>query len=120
MDSTTKLGTKEDCAPVDKGRYQRLVGKLIYLSHTRPDIGFSVSAVSQFMNNPNEEHMEVVYRILRHLKLTPGKSLYFKKSADKDNKIYSDANWVGSVGDRRSTSEFRLLHICMGKFSHME
>ncbi|RVX02121.1 Retrovirus-related Pol polyprotein from transposon RE1 [Vitis vinifera] len=72
MDPTTKLGAKENCAPVDKGRYQRLVGKLIYLSHTRPDIGFSVSMVSQFMNNSNEEHMEVVYRILKFLKLTPG------------------------------------------------
>ena len=40
MDPTTKLGAKENCAPVDKGRYQRLVGKLIYLSHTRPDIWF--------------------------------------------------------------------------------
>lgn len=46
MDHTVKLGTKEGSALVDKGRYQRLVGKLIYLSHTRPDIGFSISVVS--------------------------------------------------------------------------
>ena len=106
MDSTIKLGTKEDCAPVDKGRYRILVGKLIYLSHTRPDIGYSVSMVSQFMNNPNEEHMEAVYRILRYLKLTPGKGLYFGKSTDKSIKIYSDADWAGSVVDRRSTSGY--------------
>ena len=64
MDHTTKLGTLEGSAPVGKGRYQRLVGKLIYLSHTRPDISFSVSVVSQFMNNPTEEHMNAVYWIL--------------------------------------------------------
>ncbi|KAH7560594.1 hypothetical protein JRO89_XS10G0050600 [Xanthoceras sorbifolium] len=65
MDYTTKLGSIEDSPPMDKGRYQRLVGKLIYLSHTRPDISFAVSCVSQFMNCPTEEHMKAVYRVLR-------------------------------------------------------
>ncbi|RVX13764.1 Retrovirus-related Pol polyprotein from transposon TNT 1-94 [Vitis vinifera] len=73
MDTTVKLEESDGSAPVDKGRYQRLVGKLIYLSHTRPDIGFSVSVVSQFMNNPTEKHMTAVIRILRYLKMTPGK-----------------------------------------------
>ncbi|KAL5798657.1 hypothetical protein ACOSQ2_003477 [Xanthoceras sorbifolium] len=71
MDYTTKLGLIEESPPVDKGRYQRLVGKLIYLSHTRADIAFPVSTVSQFMNSPNEEHMGAVLRILRYLKMTP-------------------------------------------------
>ncbi|KAJ9682786.1 hypothetical protein PVL29_018666 [Vitis rotundifolia] len=59
----------------DRDRYQRLVGRLIYLSHTRPDIAFSVSMVSQFMHVPRPEHCETVYRILRHLKGTPSRSL---------------------------------------------
>ncbi|RVW52456.1 Retrovirus-related Pol polyprotein from transposon RE1 [Vitis vinifera] len=77
MDTTVKLEESDGSAPVDKGRYQRLVGKLIYLSHTRPDIGFFVSVVSQFMNNPTEKHMTAVIRILRYLKMTPGKGLLF-------------------------------------------
>ena len=77
MDSQKKLGIEKESTPVDRGRYQRLVGRLIYLSHTRPDIGFAVSAVSQFMHSPTEEHMEAVYRILRYLKMTPGKGLFF-------------------------------------------
>lgn len=52
MDTSTKVESKSDSSPFDKGRYQRLVGKLIYLSHTRPDISFPVSVVSQIMNNP--------------------------------------------------------------------
>ncbi|RVW26631.1 Retrovirus-related Pol polyprotein from transposon RE1 [Vitis vinifera] len=44
MDSQKKLGIEKESTPVDRGRYQRLVGRLIYLSHTRPDIGFAVSA----------------------------------------------------------------------------
>ena len=106
MDSTVKLGIKEDSAPVDKGRYQRLVGKLIYLSHTRPDIGFSVSVVSQFMNRPTEEHMEAVYRILRYLKMTPGKGLYFSKNPNRKIEVFIDADWAGSTVDRRSTTGY--------------
>ena len=60
MDSTKKLNQSEESTPVDKGRYQRLLGKLIYLSHTRLDIAYSVSVVSQHMNNPTEDHLDAV------------------------------------------------------------
>ena len=49
---------------VDKGRYQRLVGRLIYLAHTRPDIAYVVSVVSQFMHSPNVDHMAACYAYL--------------------------------------------------------
>ncbi|RVW80368.1 Retrovirus-related Pol polyprotein from transposon TNT 1-94 [Vitis vinifera] len=106
MDTTVKLEESDGSAPVDKGRYQRLVGKLIYLSHARPDIGFSVSVVSQFMNNPTEKHMTAVIRILRYLKMTPGKGLFFQRTTKKEIEIFSDADWAGSVTDRRSTSGY--------------
>ena len=61
----------------DKGRYQRLVGRVIYLSHTCPDIAFVVSMVNQFMHSPRPTHFKVVYRILRYLKGTPGKGILF-------------------------------------------
>nr|KYP37763.1 hypothetical protein KK1_041022 [Cajanus cajan] len=60
-------------ASTDKGRYQRLVGKLIYLSHTRPNIAYAVNVVSQFMHDPRKPHMDAVERILRYLKSAPGK-----------------------------------------------
>ena len=91
---------------MDKVRYQRLVGKLIYLAHTRPDIGFTVSTVSQFMNNPNEEHMGAVHRILKYLKMTLGQGICFKKSECRKVSIYTDADWAGSALDRRSTSGY--------------
>ena len=59
---------EEEGTLADKGRYQRLAGKLIYLAHTRPDIGFVVSMVSIFMNSPTENHMRAVFRILQYLK----------------------------------------------------
>nr|CAN66727.1 hypothetical protein VITISV_041956 [Vitis vinifera] len=84
MDSQKKLGIEKESTPVDRGRYQRLVGHLIYLSHTWPDIGFAMSVVSQFMHSPTEEHMEAVYRILKYLKMTPGKGLFFRKTENRD------------------------------------
>lgn len=102
-----KLGEmKEGGTPADKGRYQRLVGRLIYLSHTRPDIAYAVSMVSQFMHAPGLEHMDAVYRILRYLKGTPGKGLHFRKSESREISAYSDADWAGSPVDRRSTSGY--------------
>jgi hypothetical protein len=64
--------------PVNKERYQRLVGRLIYLCHTRPDISYAVSVVSRYMHDPRSGHLEAVKRILRYLKGSPGKGLMFK------------------------------------------
>ncbi|KAH9716025.1 protein kinase domain-containing protein [Citrus sinensis] len=106
VDPNQKLGEVSDGVPVDKGRYQRLVGKLIYLSHTRPDIAFAVSAVSQYMHSPYVEHLEAVHKILRYLKSTPGRGLLFKKSDQRSVEVFTDADWAGSISDRRSTSGY--------------
>lgn len=98
MDTSQNLRSNEN-NPIDKRIYQRLAGNLIYVSHTRPDIAFSVSAVSQFMNDLQEEHMEAVYRILRSLKMTHGKGLYFKRNTSRDIEVFTDADWAGSVKD---------------------
>jgi len=105
IEFNSKLGEIKG-VPIDTGRYQRLVGKLIYLSHTRPDISFAVSLVSQFMHAPYQEHLEAVYKILRYLKATPGKGLFFRKNNQRLVEVYTDADWAGSVIDRRSTSGY--------------
>jgi len=97
MDSTKKIGAENDSIPVSR---------LIYLSHTRPDIGFAVSFVSQFMNNPTEDHLATVNRILRYLKMTLGRELLYKKCDNRNIKIYTDADWAGNIIDRRSTSGY--------------
>ncbi|KAI5323399.1 hypothetical protein L3X38_032471 [Prunus dulcis] len=63
-----KLGLYPDQVPTDKERYQRLVWKLIYLAHTRPDIAYAISVVSQFMHSLSEDHMGAMTHILRYLK----------------------------------------------------
>eukprot|EP00252_Welwitschia_mirabilis_P002409 TRINITY_DN1235_c0_g1_i6.p1 TRINITY_DN1235_c0_g1~~TRINITY_DN1235_c0_g1_i6.p1 ORF type:complete len:1428 (+),score=264.56 TRINITY_DN1235_c0_g1_i6:585-4868(+) len=93
-------------AKVDVGRYQRLVGRLIYLSHTRPDIAFAVSLVSQYMHDPRESHMQAVFRILKYLKSAPGKGLLFSKNGHLKIEAYTDADWAGCPDDRRSTTGY--------------
>ena len=87
-----RLGEYLDQVPSDKVRYQRLVGKLIYLSHTRPDIAYVVSVVRQFMHNSSEDHMGAVIQILHYLKSSPGKGLLFSKNTHLNIKGYTDAD----------------------------
>jgi hypothetical protein len=104
-----RLGEYPDQAPTDKGRYQRLVRKVIYLSHTRPDIAYVVSVVSQFLHNPNEDHMDAVIRILRYLKASLGKGLMFSKNSHLKITGHTDADWAGSISDRKSTSDYFMF-----------
>ncbi|KAA0062636.1 putative mitochondrial protein [Cucumis melo var. makuwa] len=101
-----KPGNSDDQVLVDKEQYQCLVGKLIYLSHTCPDIFFVVSVVSQFMQAPYEEHMEAFKRIMRYLKTTHGKWLTFRKIDRKTIEAYTDSDWAGSIIGRKSTSGY--------------
>ena len=106
IDPNKKLGDIQQGTLVDVQQYQRLVGRLIYLSHTRPDIAFAVSMVSQFMHRPYKENLEAAYRILRYLKSSPGKGLLFKKGDNRSVEAFTDADWAGSITDRKSTSGY--------------
>ena len=102
-----KLCVETNQVPVDKGRYQRLVGRLMHLAHTRPDLAYALSIVSQFMHNPGEQHMNAVMRILRYLKFAPGNGILFTKNVDCQSvDAYSDDDWVGEIDDKRSTSGY--------------
>ena len=74
-----KLCVEPNQVSTNKGRYQRLVGRLMCLAHTRPDLAYVLSIVSQYMHNPREQHMNAVMRILRYLKNAPGKGILFAK-----------------------------------------
>jgi Reverse transcriptase (RNA-dependent DNA polymerase) len=105
MESNKKLYLEEGELLKDIGQYQRLVGKLIYLTVTRPDIAFAVSLVSQFMHAPRITHLEAVERILRYLKGSPGQGIWMKKNNNNMIVGYSDADWAGSY-DRKSTTGY--------------
>jgi len=109
IEQNHRIGNDEENPKVEKTQYQRLVGKLIYLSHTRPDIAYVVSVVSQFMHDPREIHLQAVNRIIQYLKASPGKGLLFKKGENISMKIYTDVDYAGSIVDRRSTTRYCMF-----------
>ena len=88
----------------DHTLYLRLVGSLIYLTTTRPDISYVVHQVSQFMSSHWHLHLAVVRRIIRYLQGSPTRGLFFPTDSSLQLVAYSDADWVGSLDTRRSTT----------------
>lgn len=72
------VGDTTDKILVDPGPYQRLLGRLLYLTATRPDISFAGQSLSQFMHCPKVSHMEAALRVVRYLKSCPGLGILLK------------------------------------------
>jgi len=106
MDPNTKLLPNQEESIYDPEQYGRLVGKLNYLTVTRLDISFGVSVISQFLNSPCEDHWNAVIRILKYVKRSSRKGLLYSYNNHTRVVCYSDADWVGSPFDRRSTSSY--------------
>ena len=104
MDPNHKLGKAKEELIVDKRMYQRLVGRLIYLVHTRLDLAYSMSMISQFMQDLREPHLQAAYKVLYYLKGNLGKEILFKKNDTLALEAYTDADYAGSLVDRRSTT----------------
>jgi hypothetical protein len=90
----------------DYQQYRRLVGKLIYLTITRPDLCFAVNQVSQHMQAPTRYHWTMVERILKYLKGNPGQGVWMGKNGSSDITGYCDADWAGDRNDRKSTTGY--------------
>ncbi|RVX16620.1 Retrovirus-related Pol polyprotein from transposon RE2 [Vitis vinifera] len=106
MDPNVKLIPGQGEPLGDPGRYRRLVGKLNYLTITRPDISFPVNVVSQFLQSPCDSHWDAVIRILRYIKSTPGQGVLYENRGHTQVVGYTDANWVDSPTDRCSISGY--------------
>ncbi|RVW36312.1 Retrovirus-related Pol polyprotein from transposon RE2 [Vitis vinifera] len=89
--SSVVLSQRKGSPLGDPGRYRRLVGKLNYLTITRPDISFPVSVVSQFLQSPCDSHWDAVIRILRYIKSTPGQGVLYENRGHTQVVGYTDA-----------------------------
>ncbi|KAL4569586.1 hypothetical protein LXL04_025227 [Taraxacum kok-saghyz] len=89
--------------------YQKLIGKLIYLTITRPDISYAIQTLSQFMHAPRKSHVKLAMRVLRYLKLNPGKGISIIKSKSLKLIAYVDADWAKCLSTRRSVSGYCLF-----------
>ena len=124
MDLVTEaglLGSKPAATPIEQNHrlslsksaflpnpavYRRLVGRLIYLLSTRPDLCYSVNLLSQFMKTPRVDHLEAAYRVVRFLKGSPGRGILLSSDPDLTLTAYCDSDWNSCPITRRSLSGY--------------
>ena len=85
------------------------MGKLNYLTNTRPDIAFSVQYLSQFLQNPSKAHMTAALRTLRYIKKDPSQGLFFNDEPDYNLQAYCDSDWAQCPCTGRSVSGYFIL-----------
>jgi hypothetical protein len=104
MSMTTVLDADEEGEPVDQKEYRSMIGTLLYLTATRPDIQFSVCLCVRFQASPRTSHRQAVKWIFRYLRYTPELGLCYSASSSLSLLGFSDADFAGCRVDRKSTS----------------
>jgi hypothetical protein len=105
MPSNGHLDLNEEEKSIDQKVYRSMIGSLLYLCASRPDIMLSVCMCAIFQAHPKECHLMAVKRIFRYLVHTPNLGLWYPKGSTFDLLGYSDSDYAGCKVDRKSTSE---------------
>lgn len=102
---------KESTSPlcVDPARFRRVVGRLVYLTITRPDLSYSVHVLSQVMHKPREEHWDAAMRVIKYLKGSPGQGIMLRADSDLVIRAFCDSDWCGCPTTRRSLSAYMVM-----------
>ncbi|GKA23362.1 retrovirus-related pol polyprotein from transposon TNT 1-94, partial [Tanacetum coccineum] len=102
MSSDTKLTKDEECESVDSTKYRGMIGSLLYLTASRPDIMFSVCLCARFQEAPKTSHLEAVKHIFRYIKGTTHLGLWYPKGTGIETVVYADSDHAGDYVDRKS------------------
>ncbi|GKB55952.1 retrovirus-related pol polyprotein from transposon TNT 1-94 [Tanacetum coccineum] len=120
MSSDTKLTKDEECESVDSTKYQGMIGSLLYLTASRPDIMFSVCLCARFQEAPKTSHLEAVKRIFQYIKGTTHLGLWYPKGTGIETVVYVDSDHAGDYVDRKSTSGICTLDRSMDSDKYLE
>ncbi|CAL2253822.1 unnamed protein product [Prunus armeniaca] len=101
-----KLQREDGSEAADESLYRKIVGSLLYLTTTRPDIMFSASLLARFMHNPSEKHYGAAKRVLRYIQGTIYYGIEYVAGKSALLIGYCDSDWSGSEDDRKSTSGY--------------
>ncbi|GKD22022.1 cysteine-rich receptor-like protein kinase 8 [Tanacetum coccineum] len=111
IDQHVKLQADIGTPLPDPEVYRRLIGKLIYLTITRPDICYTVQLLSQFMQNPTSVHMQAVKHLLRYLLSAHGQGILLAKTLTIHLTAYCDSDWASCPMTRRTKAEYRAMAL---------
>ncbi|CAL1402538.1 unnamed protein product [Linum trigynum] len=103
MEQNLKLTRESGDLLEDQSFYRSVVGSLIYLTHTRPDISYAVHVISQFVGVARTLHMDAVNRLLRYLKGTREVGLFFPVGGESIIEAFAYSDYAGCPNTRRST-----------------
>ena len=109
MEQNHKLALDDSVIFDNPNAYRRLVGRLIYLTITRPKICYSVHILSQFMHQPRHGHWLAALRVLRYLKAAPRQGIFLPSKCDLQLHAYCDSDWAGCPLTRRSLTGYFIL-----------
>ncbi|GKC26312.1 integrase [Tanacetum coccineum] len=104
MNVGEKLASNDGTGMADARKFRSLVGRLIYLTHTRPDLTYAVGIVSRFMHCPSKQHFGAAKRILRYIAGTTSYGIWYSRKEKFELVGYSDSDWAGEKEDMKSTS----------------
>ncbi|GJW28300.1 retrovirus-related pol polyprotein from transposon TNT 1-94 [Tanacetum coccineum] len=104
MSTETKLTRDEEGESVDNTKYRGMIGSLLYLTASRPDIMFSVCLCARFQEDPKTSHLEAVKRIFRYIKGTKHLGLWYPKGSGTETIVYTNSDHAGDYVDHKSTS----------------
>jgi FtsZ-interacting cell division protein YlmF len=99
-----KLSKDDDSPDVDQSSYRSMIGSLLYITTSRPDIMHVVGIVGRYQAAPKQSHLLAVKRIFRYLKGTMDYGLWYPRSQNFQLSVYSDVDWANCVDERKSTS----------------
>ncbi|XP_049414559.1 uncharacterized mitochondrial protein AtMg00810-like [Solanum stenotomum] len=103
-------GNGDDRVLDDPSVNQKLVGRLLYLTITRPDIAFAVQLLSQFMHNPKTSHMEAAMSVVRYVKQAPGMGILMTVNTTNQLIAYCDADWAACPNNRKSITGYMVTY----------
>ena len=109
MQQNMQLSQDDGELLTDPSMYRRLIGKLIYLTITRPDLTYSVNKLSQFLSQPRRPYLQAVYRILQNIKGSQGKGIFFSASSSLQLKAFSYSDWAAGPDSRKSVIGFCIF-----------